>query len=77
MSVNFAFVIKRIDELKEGDLVDLAGDIFADPRDDNPALECEFATVLDVERETPECVCIYFDSITAGFPPTHHVRVPV
>ena len=63
----------KASQLRCGDLVDLEADMYADPERDNPALECEFAEVMDVERETDDCVCVYFDSITVGFPASHRV----
>lgn len=61
----------RADELREGDWVDLEGDPFADPNHDKPELEYEYAKVVEYELETPECLCVYFENIAIGFPPSH------
>ena len=76
-------VSKRIDELVEGDLVDLCGDRIADQPTDEPdhdvcrsAYEFEYAVVDGTERETPECIRVDFtNTCSVGFPPDH--RVPV
>lgn len=68
-------------ELRAGDRVDLQGDVFADPTgyaggESNPVLECEFQIVESVERETPDCVCVYFENWNpVGFPADHLVDV--
>jgi hypothetical protein len=68
---------KPVSELREGDFVDLEGDSFADPSHDKPELEHEYARVVEYELETPECLCVYFDCITVGFPLDHMVEVIV
>lgn len=63
-------------DVKEGDLVDLEGDTYADPDRDHPAFESEFQTVMEVEHETPECVAIGFDGFdVVGFPVDHVLKV--
>jgi hypothetical protein len=64
-------------QLKEGMLVDLAGDIYADPKGNDPRFECEYATVMEIEVESRECVCVYFDGFAFGFPSEHMLRLPV
>ena len=67
---------KAVEELKEGDLVDLEGDQYADPsHDDGCAFPYEYAMVLGVDEETPECTRVDFDSTSVGFP--HGYRLPV
>ena len=71
-------MLKRISELVPGDLVDLEGDKYADT---DPyahwrgVIEFEYQQVLEIENETPTCICVYFDGITVGFPPEHTVNV--
>jgi|GEM_PF-5029081 hypothetical protein len=66
--------LRPVGALRPGDLVDLKGDQFADDGD-NAALEYEYAEVLDVEQETPNCVRVDFDSDSVGFPTEHKVPV--
>jgi hypothetical protein len=66
----------RLDDLKEGDLVDLEGDTFADP-DGNSQFEYEYQRVSSVERETDECTVVYFDDAVVGFPTDHQLKVVV
>lgn len=62
-------------DLRVGDLVDLEGDRFADPRKDNALFECELGSVACVIRETPRCVAIGIEGADVyGFPPDHVVR---
>lgn len=63
--------ICRADSLEPGDMVDLEGDKYADPDREHPWLEYELATVVEVVRETPECVCVYFEGLAVGFPVAH------
>jgi hypothetical protein len=49
-------------DLKEGDLLDLYGDRYADPeRDLSAGLEFEFAVVESVETDGPDRVLVYTD----------------
>jgi LmbE family N-acetylglucosaminyl deacetylase len=67
---------KRIDELQIGDLVDLEGDSFADPdRDPAKGFEFQYAKVEEIDRETPDCVVVWFDNDVVGFPPDHMVEI--
>lgn len=66
---------KRIDELIPGDLVDLQNDKYADRRGDNIEYEFELACVAEIDRETPDCICVYFENSACGFPPGHVVTV--
>jgi hypothetical protein len=62
--------------LRVGDLVDLAGDPFADPESDNISLECEYAVVCEVAREADDCIAVGFEGFdVVGFPPDHIVWV--
>lgn len=69
--------LKRVDALEPGDLVDLEGDRYADAPDsesDNSEFEFEFQVVIDVVRETPDCMRVDFESGSSfGFPPSHEV----
>ncbi|HTE40289.1 MAG TPA: hypothetical protein VK629_05650 [Steroidobacteraceae bacterium] len=59
-------------DIKPGDMLDLEGDQFADPKKDKPFFECELGTVESVERETPDCVAIMIEGVDMfGFPPEH------
>lgn len=77
-------------EVREGDLLDLENDSFADPSGDgfyhhgtdfnggNPIyrpFEFEFARVVEPPvRETAECVLIHTDQGSFGFPPDHQIE---
>ena len=64
--------------LRIGQRVNLEGDAIADPGNasDHPEFTYEFETVESMERETDDCVCIYFESgFTCGFPVDHEVDV--
>lgn len=68
-------ITRRIDELKIGDLVDLANDKFADPNGTNQEFSFEYLTVREIDRETPSCIVVYFDDYACGFPPSHVVTI--
>jgi hypothetical protein len=66
----------KVEDLIEGDAVDLEGDGYADPKAENPYLGCEFVLVELVEREAAECVAVYFGGFDCvGFPLGHAVKV--
>lgn len=65
----------RAEDIRPGQLVDLEGDKYADPDNDSPIFDCEYAVVQETEDETEDCVCIYFDSFTCGFPKDHLLEV--
>jgi len=70
--------LRKVKDLVEGDLVDLEGDKYVDPEHDEfSSLFYEFATVQEVEFETPSCVVVHFDAVSCGFPPEHEVPVVV
>lgn len=59
-------------ELREGMLVDLHKDPYADPSGDNPVFDCEYVMVAGVERETNACVRVDFEGEdSVGFPIDH------
>jgi len=67
---------KRAGEIRPGDIVDLEGDPIADPDGDNACFECEYQTVCQVDRETPDCVVIYLEGASGyGFPPDHPIKL--
>lgn len=79
-------VQRRVDMLKIGDRVDLEGDIFADPcggasdsasmgDSEHPEFAFEFQTVREIEQESADCICVYFDNFACGFPPDHWIDV--
>jgi hypothetical protein len=53
--------------LREGDMVDLEGDPWADP-DHDPVLAYEYASVHEVTFEGPNIVAVCFDHDVVGFP---------
>lgn len=56
-------------------MVDLAGDVFADPKND-PVFECLSAEVVGVTKETPECIVVHFEGMpSVGFPIYHELKV--
>ena len=62
-------MLMLMQELQIGDVVDLEGDRFADPDGSNDFLKYELVTIEDIERETGDCTCIYFQDFDAvGFP---------
>lgn len=63
--------------IREGDLLDLYGDKFADPnRDPGLSFEYEYAWVVEPsDVETSDCVVVYTDSGTFGFPHSHKIEV--
>jgi len=66
----------QIRHIKAGDMIDLEGDIFADPDHDNASYEMEYCTVESVEQETPGCYVVHFNNNpSVGFPPDHYVRL--
>ena len=62
-----------VKNLKEGDLIDLEGDDFADPDKSDEMLTYEMLEVFEIEKETEFCTCVYFSNKTVGFPPEHKV----
>jgi len=67
-----SFIMTPVENLKEGDLVDLEGDRYADQAGCNPLFECELMPVTHVERETDNCVTVYFEGFDmVGFPVGH------
>lgn len=69
-------ILTPVSELREGDLVNLQNDPYADPRGDEPTYEFELAEVVSVEYETDTCVLVGFEATGAcGFPPSHEVEV--
>lgn len=63
-------------QIVPGDLVDLEGDQYADPGNDNTHLQSELVEVACVEQETPRCVAIGFEGFdVVGFPTHHLLRV--
>jgi hypothetical protein len=74
----------RARDLRPGDLLDLEGDPYADPRGDSLSadgehfygFEYELAEVVEpVEFETPTCVVVHTDMVSCGFPPDHEINV--
>lgn len=62
--------------IQVGDLVDLEGDAYADPRSDNPYFRCELATVASIDAETSNCIAIGVEGFdVVGFPADHLLNV--
>ncbi|AXK43829.1 hypothetical protein [Erythrobacter aureus] len=63
--------------IREGDVLDLEGDEFADrPTDDHANnFEYEYQPVHEVERETADCIRIGGDGWLVGFPEDHLLKV--
>lgn len=75
-------VLTAVENLTQGDLVDLENDKYADPvekqNDEHSShrfYEFEYARVYTVQRETPECTVVQFEESTVGFPVGHQVPV--
>lgn len=74
--------MRRVDQLRAGDRVDLEADVIADPdayaggNSQHSEFEFEFEVVLEMECETDECTRVDFESgFSCGFPPDHLVHV--
>lgn len=70
-----AFTYLPASDVRAGQLVDLEGDEFADPLLDHRRYYWELIEVMDVERESPDCVRIDFDGESVGFPTNHLLKV--
>jgi len=74
-------VTRPVSELLPGDRVDLEADSVADPvghggGESPAAYQCDFQTVEAAERETGDCIAVYFENGPAvGFPVDHRVEV--
>lgn len=71
----------KVQDLLEGDMVDLEDDPYADApgcedcESTHDLFKYEFAVVFTVEKETPECVAVGFDHDVVGFPTNHELFV--
>ena len=63
----------RAKNIRPGDVVDLEGDPYANPDSEDVAFRYEHALVLNVERETPECVRLDLAHESYGFPVAHRL----
>ena len=61
----------KVRDLKEGDLVDLDNDpYFAQ----HPMTEFEYAEVVEVTPETPNCTLVAYEGVgAAGYDPNHEM----
>ena len=66
---------KLVKDIKVGDMLDLAGDKYADPDNSNTFFEYQYAEVMDLVNETPSCICIYTEAGAFGMPPEHLVKL--
>jgi hypothetical protein len=57
---------KKVRDLKENDLVDLEGDPYHSDPEDAAIVECEYARVTEVVRETDECYCVHFENVSSA-----------
>ena len=74
--VRATYVTTKARDLLVGDILDLAGDLIADPDSDSPTFEFEYVTVAAIEEEAPDCIIIDIDGDASyGFPPDHELRV--
>ena len=66
-----------VEQVRAGDLVELAGDEYADVDGGYTNAFMEFGVVLhDAYRETPECTTLHIEDIDLfGFPTGHLIRV--
>lgn len=69
--------LTRADELKEGDMVDLQGDPYADPKNDPIlAFAFEYAVVSSRTLDAPGLIAIGFEGYAViPFPVGHMLRV--
>lgn len=70
-------VMVPVEDLQEGDLVDLEGDRYADVGElrDSGLLLYEYAEVVGVEQETPDCTRLDLEDLNSiGFPRGHMVK---
>lgn len=66
---------KAVCDLMPGDVIDLEGDAYADPKRDNVRFETENVTVAGVIPETDECWCLMVEGVDwFGMPPDHMVE---
>ena len=67
---------KKVRDLVEGDLVDLEGDPYHSDPEDAPIVECEYARVAEVVKETDDCYCVHFENVSsAAYPPDTEFEV--
>ncbi len=66
-------------DIREGDVLDLEGDKYADQPSADHAnnFEYEYQPVHEVERETADCIRIGGDGWLVGFPENHLLTVVV
>ena len=63
---------KRAGDLKEEDRVDASSCPYLNG---HTMAEMEWFTVQEVEMEGNECVCVYYDYATCGYPPDTMLEV--
>ena len=56
-----SMTLRRVCDLRPGDLVDHEGDPFADPECDHAGFDCELLEVVCVEREPAGCTAVSFE----------------
>lgn len=67
--------IVKVSALREGMMVDLEGDQYADPKHDHPEYEYEYCVVDQITQESPGVILVEFRNSACGFPPEHMVRI--
>jgi hypothetical protein len=71
-----SFTAKPASALRVGDLIDLQGDVFADPSHENRYFASAWQTVATIEPEGDGCVAVGIEGFdVVGFPSGHYVRV--
>jgi hypothetical protein len=67
------FTRVKVRDLKRGMMVDLQGDPFADPEQENHSYEFEYAVVEDPDPDPDMVVVEFRDGSLVGFPPDHEL----
>jgi hypothetical protein len=54
----------QVKDIRVGDLIDLQGD---SALGHHPLTEYEFMEVIEIEKESPDCIVLYFNGMAAGY----------
>lgn len=69
------YIETAVKDLKQGDLVDLEGDRFADPDNKLASLSDTLQEVKSLETKSPDCIVVHFWDFPCTLLPEHRVRV--